>query len=437
MKKYCLMLSIIVMAIMFSILMVNESSTKNNMYDEEGSFFHVEKNTGEAYVYYATGLPQDIQEAVIYRTYQFADNLEFVENDSQTWIMEVNFIEEKVMSALFKQVEDNQVINIQSVAWQPGSSQIFKDVIAEDLLFKLSADVRYALQPLESMNELGYTLDFYNQTDFEHLKESPFLIDHDNITFYFASNQFGIHEAFEIVYPLHEVVSYLSIDTGITQVESSLIHQINRYIDPQRPVIAFTFDDGPRLGTSDDIEEILMKYGQSATFFVLGQKIEGKEDIIIDMINHGHEIATHSHTHKNFNSISDETLAFEVNEPVRLIEELTGYEYSPTSIRAPYGASNDHVKSQVQYPFILWSVDTLDWRYRNANVVTQHVLAHVSDGDIVLMHDLYESTQMAVERLVPELIEQGYQIVSVSQLAKHRGATLESGQVYRSFEVQP
>jgi peptidoglycan/xylan/chitin deacetylase (PgdA/CDA1 family) len=88
----------------------------------------------------------------------------------------------------------------------------------------------------------------------------------------------------------------------------------------------------------------------------------------------------------------------------------------------------------VEKPFILWSIDTEDWKSRNATSVYKKVIGHVSDGDIILMHDLYGSTADAVKKIVPKLIKQGYQLVTVSELAQYRNVTLENGESYRSMK---
>ena len=81
-------------------------------------------------------------------------------------------------------------------------------------------------------------------------------------------------------------------------------------------------------------------------------------------------------------------------------------------------------------PSIIWSVDTLDWKTRNADSTRRAVLNRVKDGDIVLMHELYPSTAQAVERIAPALTGQGYQLVTVSELAECRGGMKETGAYY-------
>ena len=102
-------------------------------------------------------------------------------------------------------------------------------------------------------------------------------------------------------------------------------------------------------------------------------------------------------------------------------------------LRPPYGNVNDTMKQNLNLTFINWNLDTEDWRYRNTNHIYDSVINKVKDGDIILMHDLYETTIEAVEKLLPELYVRGFQVVSVSELANIKGQTLEVHKVYRSF----
>ena len=104
-----------------------------------------------------------------------------------------------------------------------------------------------------------------------------------------------------------------------------------------------------------------------------------------------------------------------------------------TTLRPPYGAVSDTLKQTVKMPFIMWSVDTLDWQTKNAKATVDSVLNTVKDGDIVLMHDIHSTTIDAALELIPKLVDQGYQLVTVSELAEARGVVLENGHQYYSF----
>lgn len=106
-------------------------------------------------------------------------------------------------------------------------------------------------------------------------------------------------------------------------------------------------------------------------------------------------------------------------------------------MRPPYGAGikDETVKANVAYPLIMWTIDTLDWSTRDTQSTLEAIRKDMKDGSIVLMHDLYDPTAAAVETIVPELIEQGYQLVTVSEMFAAKGIALEPGKYYRkAFE---
>ena len=113
------------------------------------------------------------------------------------------------------------------------------------------------------------------------------------------------------------------------------------------------------------------------------------------------------------------------------IRGITGQD--ATLLRPPYGAYNSTVAANAGMPLILWSIDTLDWKTRNAQNTIQVVMNEVRDGSIVLMHDIHSPSVDAAEVLIPRLIQAGYQLVTVSELAKHRGTVMRDGGVYASF----
>ena len=103
-----------------------------------------------------------------------------------------------------------------------------------------------------------------------------------------------------------------------------------------------------------------------------------------------------------------------------------------TLLRPPYGAKNATVLRAIGKPAILWSIDTLDWKTKNSGSTINAVLNHVKDGDIILMHDIYSPTADASATIIPELVNRGYQLVTVTELANHRGG-LQAGKVYGAF----
>lgn len=196
------------------------------------------------------------------------------------------------------------------------------------------------------------------------------------------------------------------------------------------PMLALTFDDGPSQYTPQ-ILDLLETYDATATFFVVGSRVDTYSDTISRAIQLGCEIGNHTVNHVDLTNADMATLAKEIGDCNNSVCQNTGY--TPSLLRPPYGSTNQSVRENVGMPLILWSIDTRDWESRDAAAVIDEVLDQVQDGDIVLMHDLYGSTAEACKTIIPELIARGYQLVTVSQLAQAKGIDLENGERYFSF----
>ncbi len=203
--------------------------------------------------------------------------------------------------------------------------------------------------------------------------------------------------------------------------------EIEKAIDPNKPMIAITYDDGPSKYTPE-ILDILKENNSVATFFVLGQSVYRNVESLNRMIAEGNQIGNHTYNHKNITTISDEELYKQVQGTDDLLYIYTGYR--PTVMRPPYGSTNEHVNKQISKPLIHWSIDTRDWENRNVEMITKSILEYVKDGDIVLMHDLYGSTVEASKIVIPELVNRGYQLVTIDELVESRGLTLSAGEKY-------
>ena len=203
-------------------------------------------------------------------------------------------------------------------------------------------------------------------------------------------------------------------------------------VDPSRPMIALTFDDGPA-APDNRILAALEAVGGRATFFMVGQNVKGHQDIIRRMMADGCELGNHSWNHPQLNKLSAGEVRSQINRTNDAIAAVAGH--GATVMRCPYGATGGSVKSvlaDMGYASILWSIDTLDWKTRNASSTVSSVLNNVKDGDIILMHSLYGATAEAVETMVPELVRRGYQLVTVSELAAARGG-MKAGTNIGSF----
>ena len=204
-------------------------------------------------------------------------------------------------------------------------------------------------------------------------------------------------------------------------------------LDATKPMVALTFDDGP--GKYEDrILAAFQKYGGKGTFFFVGNQAEKYPNVVKRVAEAGHEVANHSYKHENLPKLSQAGATQSLAKTNEILRRLSGQ--SVSLVRPPYGATSSSVKAALQnqgQPSILWSIDTLDWKTRNAKSSINIVLQQVKDGDVILMHSIYAQSAEAAEALIPALQERGYQLVSVSELAKARGVSLQAGQNYGSF----
>ncbi len=193
-------------------------------------------------------------------------------------------------------------------------------------------------------------------------------------------------------------------------------------------LIALTFDDGPHSAVTSRILDTLEKHGAKATFFIVGNRVDSCKKVVKRAHNIGCEIGSHTWSHKNLSKLTVSQMQEEMKKSADAISAVTGV---PVKImRPPEGGYNDTVKKNIQYPMIMWSVDSNDWKHRNAKKDYDAVMNTVFDGAIILMHDLYPATAEAVEKLIPDLMAKGYKFVTVSELMEARGYTLQNGKTY-------
>lgn len=205
-------------------------------------------------------------------------------------------------------------------------------------------------------------------------------------------------------------------------------------IDPDKPMIALTYDDGPDPDSSAVILDTLEENHAHATFFIVGQNITPEtKKIIRREARIGCEVANHTWDHGNLHNMSLEEGLEEIQKCDKAIYKII-HRY-PQHIRPPYGAYTDELREEEKRMFIYWSVDTNDWKWRDADKVYDLVMDNVSDGDIILMHDIHPETAEASTRIIPDLIEQGYQLVTVSELMYYRGFPEEDSMLL--YNVHP
>ena len=212
--------------------------------------------------------------------------------------------------------------------------------------------------------------------------------------------------------------------------QAALPAQGIRQLDPNRPMVALTFDDGPYAKVGNRIMDCAAQYNAKVTFYVVGDRVNTYASEMRRMVNEGHEVGNHTMNHKILTKIGAAEIASQIEKCNQAVQNVTGIR--PRTVRLPGGGKNSTVLASISQPIILWNLDTLDWKHRNAATSVQKVLSSVKDGDVILMHELYTASADAACQLIPELTARGYQLVTVSELAQYRGG-LNNNRVYYSF----
>ncbi|MCI8677947.1 MAG: polysaccharide deacetylase family protein [Lawsonibacter sp.] len=197
------------------------------------------------------------------------------------------------------------------------------------------------------------------------------------------------------------------------------------------PLVALTFDDGPRSSTTGPLLDGLELREVPATFFLVGNRIPGNEDLVRRMAAEGHQIGIHTYDHVELRGLSRQDFDLQVGKTRALITRLAGD--GSYWLRPPYGFLDRNAGSWCGGPVILWSVDPEDWKDDDVDRIVAAVVEHVSDGDIILLHDLFPSSGQAALSIVDTLLERGFCFVTVEQLMEARGVTPEAGARYRKI----
>lgn len=274
-----------------------------------------------------------------------------------------------------------------------------------------------------------------NGTNFDR-----FSFDNQGCTLYFDGKTLFKEDGklYSVLLKFDDISSYLKIEKNGEQKDysdSTVIPNIqqNSDIDPSKPMLALTFDDGPSSEITNKILDVLEKYNARATFFVLGRNAKNNTDVLKRQISLGCQIGNHTMGHTLLTKQTEAQRLKDVQGVNDIVKKATGYDV--TIVRPPYGTVDSSVKSTLsKYPLILWGVDTLDWSTRDPKSTIKSIMEDSYDGSIVLMHDIYNETAAAVEKAVPKLIEQGYQLVTIDELFYYKGIPLVGGKTYGSAQ---
>lgn len=210
----------------------------------------------------------------------------------------------------------------------------------------------------------------------------------------------------------------------------------DNYVEPEgTKYVAITFDDGPSSKTTGLLLDILKEYDAHATFFVLGHKVEANSALIARMEEEGHVVGNHTYDHKDLSKLGSDAIYDEVESTNKLVEK---YAARPTLMRPPYGAKNDAVVkvcTDDEMSIVMWSIDPEDWRYRDADVVSKHILEKVRPGSIILLHDIHPTSVDAARIVLKELAARDYVFVTVPELIALSGGAVEAGKSYSKVKL--
>lgn len=185
--------------------------------------------------------------------------------------------------------------------------------------------------------------------------------------------------------------------------------------------LAISFDATWGTELTDDILATLESHNLRTTFFLAGYWIDKHPDYVVKIAAAGHEIGNHSYSHPHMNTLNEQGIAYELQKNGDLIRDLTGQR--ATLFRPPFGEYNNQVisvASALGYHTIQWSVDSLDWKNLSSSQIYDRVMDQVKPGSIILFHNAAPGTPGAIQRLIPDLLAAGYEIVPVSSLL-HKG----------------
>ncbi len=218
---------------------------------------------------------------------------------------------------------------------------------------------------------------------------------------------------------------------GLLLTGGRVTRALPAFAPQSQPLIALTFDDGPRRSTTTQLLDGLAQRGVPATFFLIGELVPDNEDIVARMEAEGHQVGIHTWDHVSLTGLNARDFYSQVERTGTLLYQILGH--GGFALRPPYGMVDNGVKKRAGAPIILWSVDPTDWDDKNTQRIVEQVVSQAQDGDIILLHDIYPTSVEAALQIVDALHAKGFLFVTVEELARQRQVPLEPGEVYCDF----
>lgn len=345
----------------------------------------------------------------------------FLANLSEEFVLvEQNTINKSFISYLYKDKNNNYLSKIYD--YNTLEEINLKTIIKED-------KINLYNEKINELIRLKYPK-FIADTLIEEDAKKSYLFKDNELIIYF--NDYDIEPSIsEVLYlkvNYNEIKDYLDFTLLLDKTHEN---ESGYNYTSAKKSIAITFDDSPNKNKTNKILEYLKDNHFHATFFVVGEKCLNNEDLLLSIKSNGNEIGSHTYKHQNIKNVTDIELEEDYNKVNSIYKRL--FNEDIRYLRPPYGSYKKSQLNVLDVSFILWSLDTLDWKYRNSDYLINYVLDNVSDGDIILFHDSYDSTVKAIEELLPLLYSKGYQVMSIKELAEIKKVDIENNKVYNKF----
>lgn len=293
-------------------------------------------------------------------------------------------------------------------------------ILSEKGLAKVTSDVRAVIEKPKNITRT----DYLEATNIKNIKSVYF--DENDVSFDLFNQSLSIK--------YEEFATYIQDSIGKLEKKTVEIPSVyhERGIDPSKKMVAFTFDDGPHDENTLAIAKVLESHNGQGTFFMVGNRIEGREDILNRLLDGGHQIASHSYSHPNLNALPISEVTEELTKTEKAIRDATGIK-NKIMVRPPYGNANETVLNGTDVTFVNWSVDSEDWLSRDPHSICSMIDKYSFDGSIILLHDIYETSYKGFNCAIEKLKAQGYEFVTVDELINAREGNPNTKTIY--YEV--
>lgn len=362
--------------------------------------------------------------------YVVLDNLYSIHIRSYSYIGKNNDYR-RIDKIIYYDSSSNKEVKIDNIV----SSNKFYEVLRNETYDYLNDNVeKYNIKDINSLsNKLIAVKDNYKIVTFD--KDGIELSLEPNIVSNYK-NEINISVEYQDVIKYLNV-NYIKVDAKSDNKTDNLVSKnYDRIRDSKnfegKKLVAITFDDGPGYSKTEKLITELDKRDARVSFFMLGEIANKQKELVKKVYDYGHTIGSHTYDHKNLRKLGDEQLFFEVNYTNEILSGIIGEDIR--FIRPPYGAYNTDILSKINMAFILWNVDTLDWKYRNAEKVRDYIVEHAEDGDIILLHDIHATSVDGAIMAIDILKNEGYEFVSLDEMLVFRNVNLQTNTAYRFFK---